>query len=244
MNRSEDWIFICAVKNPDTAYSDCFFCPQNRFPTNRELKEPVAASILWATQNFHVAVDVAPLVPGHLLIVSNRHLISMGQITTEEVRELSQLKSFLRETITSCFAGGVVFMEHGSNCAVRAGSCIDHAHLHALPLHQELETILGARLGGGQPCTQNDLNQMYRKEIPYVAYEGHRQQLYSYTSAHIPSQFLRVVVCEALGTGIYQWFLVSNKSQVRDSFTNTLQLYSKALDRHLDAKLSLADAGS
>jgi len=52
---------------------DCVFC-------NRE---EVKEDILWETENFFVKVGVGILAPGHIMLISKKHLSCFGELPDE-----------------------------------------------------------------------------------------------------------------------------------------------------------------
>jgi hypothetical protein len=99
-------------------------------------------------------------------------------------------------------------MEHGamSRCR-RGGSCIDHAHLHLMPLATDLYPLLRERFLFGELKSISDLRRFKNAHIPYLYYQ--REGLRSHAvelSQDVPSQTLRRIACQALGTPeLWDW---------------------------------------
>lgn len=83
---------------------------------------------------FAVAADAAPLGPGHTLLHTRDHFPSFAAIGSE--RLLFAKKVLQQVTAVDFFAGsGFLAFEHGtSGVSSAAYGCVDHAHIHLLPL--------------------------------------------------------------------------------------------------------------
>ena len=91
-------------------------------------------TIVGETDRFVAIPSKGSLVPGWLLIVPKRHVLSCAALSREERRELHFFKDHLAERVCSVF-GPVTFFEHGpSHSGSPFGCGLDHAHLHLVPL--------------------------------------------------------------------------------------------------------------
>jgi diadenosine tetraphosphate (Ap4A) HIT family hydrolase len=98
------------------------------------------SEILSRAGSFVAISDVAPLAPGHMLLVTDRHLSAMGRLTTSELTALSLTQARFAHRLESIYSTPVVAFEHGLCSTNSVGSCgIDHAHLHLMPTHVQIE---------------------------------------------------------------------------------------------------------
>lgn len=112
--------------------------PYNYLFPNRQ----VNTQILLETQFFIVIPDIGPIVEGYTLIVSKRHVPAMRDLPQSELNELNDLVDAVRDAIKEVYGESIVF-EHGEDTFVNnAGACIDHAHLHIVPLNPKLSLDL------------------------------------------------------------------------------------------------------
>jgi diadenosine tetraphosphate (Ap4A) HIT family hydrolase len=89
--------------------------------------------VLWTSDLFTVALDTAPLVEGHLLVISNNHVTSLASIVQDANVPLRQAISTAEELVSRAY-GDFTYFEHGAMSFARhAGACVDHAHLHIVP---------------------------------------------------------------------------------------------------------------
>jgi diadenosine tetraphosphate (Ap4A) HIT family hydrolase len=88
---------------------------------------------LFRTEHFTVILDTAPLVQGHLLVVSKDHIPSLASSAPAGRQELIETKLETEDRVRFAY-GPCTFFEHGAFSFSRnAGSCVDHAHLHIVP---------------------------------------------------------------------------------------------------------------
>jgi diadenosine tetraphosphate (Ap4A) HIT family hydrolase len=95
---------------------DCTFCQRDDI-----------SHIFKETPNFLLAADHAPLVEGHLLIISKHHYACYGDVPAELDAELYILKHEVQQFFTRFYAPAV-FWEHGI-----FRQTVFHAHMHCFP---------------------------------------------------------------------------------------------------------------
>jgi diadenosine tetraphosphate (Ap4A) HIT family hydrolase len=92
-----------------------------------------ATRILEETANIATVVDLSPLLEGHLLVAPKKHYLSFAAAMLDHQHEiilmLERASAWVRETYHS-----VALFEHGSTSDDASGACIEHAHIHVLPV--------------------------------------------------------------------------------------------------------------
>ncbi len=72
-----------------------------------------------------------PIVPGHVLIISNRHIQTITDLTLKETKALQTMVKDMRAALRECFGA------EGFNLAINegpiAGQNVPHFHMHMLP---------------------------------------------------------------------------------------------------------------
>jgi hypothetical protein len=99
-------------------------------------------------------------------------------------------------------------MEHGAiNRCQRGGACIDHAHLHLMPLPADLYPVLSERFSFGELGSISEVRRFKDAQVPYLYYQGEGLRSYGVgLSQDVPSQMLRQIACQALGTPeLWDW---------------------------------------
>ncbi|MBI4126557.1 MAG: HIT domain-containing protein [Deltaproteobacteria bacterium] len=104
----------------------CVFC------SVRDQQDDRAALILKRGRHAYVVLNKFPYNNGHLMVVPNRHVAELHELTTEEHTEMMQLLAssvtILRDKINA----------EGINCGINLGKVagagiLDHVHIHAVP---------------------------------------------------------------------------------------------------------------
>ena len=90
---------------------------------------------VYEDENVFITPDVSPVLKGHFLIVSKMHINSFGNGSEEIFLSLQKAKEILVEKVYC--QEKILFFEHGAVISHTAGGCIDHAHLHAIPLDKD-----------------------------------------------------------------------------------------------------------
>jgi len=176
---------------------DCLFCSIQEMssPSNPE------DEIIDESENFYAKAALGHFVFGYTLIVSKEHLLSFACLPEHLFSELESFRDHVVDKLHSICQHPISIMEHGAiNRCQRAGSCIDHAHLHLMPLAIDLYPILSERFPFGELGCIGELRHFKDGRIPYLYYQ--REGLRSHAvelSEDVPSQLLRRIACQALG---------------------------------------------
>jgi diadenosine tetraphosphate (Ap4A) HIT family hydrolase len=208
------WLFIIAAK-PADAHShdsespeqcDCRLCPEERFSYSRLAGLPTFSSILWGDEHLYVIPDLAPLVEGHLLLVSSRHYINYGASPVQLGRRIAKQQKRLVSLFRSAFDRPTLFLEHGPAFRGRAGSCIDHAHLHCLPIDssQFLDGLV-AVLGRGMRASLPTIRRLHRARKSYAFVQPGAEPGRVYEAEVLPQQFFRQAVVNVHGGRDWRW---------------------------------------
>ena len=149
------------------------------------------------SRDFSALVDLSPMVVGHILLVPKGHylsfadLIRSGQAAAEVYEEFSDV---YREKF-----GTYVVLEHGST-SDSGSACINHAHLHFLPLEaaplrdiMERDGLRFTKLTG-----LVSLASAVPEDAAYYLIASPNEMAVS-LSAGMPSQYFRLVIGELLG---------------------------------------------
>ena len=103
----------------------CVFC--------NALSDPAAEPlIVFRGRSCFVILNLFPYNNGHLMVIPNRHIPSLGAATAEERTELIELTAIAEAALTEVYQPQGLTM--GSNLGKPAGAGIlDHLHLHIVP---------------------------------------------------------------------------------------------------------------
>jgi bis(5'-adenosyl)-triphosphatase len=131
---------------------DCPFC-----------KPEINNSVFAESENFLAIYNIAPVFPGHSLIIPKKHVESILSLTENETIELMLFARKLTQFLLH------IFKSDGFNWSVQdkeaAGQSVAHLHMHIVPrLNGDL-----ANPGDWYPLIQNNsqviLDSEYREKI-------------------------------------------------------------------------------
>ncbi len=100
--------------------NNCIFCNQEALILENDLA--------WARY------DKYPVSPGHLLIISKRHVADFFDTTIEERRALNDLLQEAKKMLEREYSPDGYNI--GVNCGEAAGQTIMHLHIHLIPRYQ------------------------------------------------------------------------------------------------------------
>jgi ATP adenylyltransferase len=105
---------------------ECLFCSLRRESEDRRV------GILHRGEHWYVVLNAFPYTNGHIMIVPNRHVAAIGEITADEGAELVALLARCERAIDEAYAPDGVNI--GINRGASAGAgIVDHIHVHMLP---------------------------------------------------------------------------------------------------------------
>jgi len=207
---------------------DCFFCGETKFSLNRAVNLPCEESIIYQDDNLFITPDIAPLVKGHFLIVTHKHLLSFAEATNSIIESVNKAKMFLKHKVFK--QENVFFFEHGAVNGTVNCDCVDHAHIHALPISLEINNIdshvknSGFSKGHKQVADHTSLFEFYESSQPYLYYEL-SEEGWVYSVNNIPSQFFREMIALYLKIEYnYNWKIQFRKEVSIKLFMETLEM--------------------
>ena len=193
-----DWLSI----------SGCVLCDEVRSANPLSLRLGLYTSnsekIILESEHFVLVRDISPLVPGHVLLLTKDHYCSFAQLPCSMLSEFQNVMDCSISYIVDNYVAPLLF-EHGSSeTAPSGGACIEHAHIHLLPVSapveewlEEVGDVTPGSLVGRQPdVSENYL--WYRKQdgSEYFVRRFHQP---------IPSQFIRRVLADHLNISEWNW---------------------------------------
>jgi diadenosine tetraphosphate (Ap4A) HIT family hydrolase len=210
---------------------DCCFCGDSRFKFFESIGLPSYDSILFEDDNLLITPDLVPVVMGHLLIYTKKHIACFGEANDEVIKSLQKAKNFINNYIYP--DADVLYFEHGAVIEHTGGSCIDHAHLHALQSFEPInENYIDNFITGSGfvktkkiEVTKSTLKNLYYNKQPYLYYEI-RNASWAYRVETLPSQFYRLMFSPFMRFN-YNWKISYNNPESKKMFLETLE-YTKS----------------
>jgi diadenosine tetraphosphate (Ap4A) HIT family hydrolase len=183
---------------------DCLFCsiPEMVHPSNPE------DELIDESENFYAKAALGHFVFGYTLIIPKEHFLSFAYLPEHLFPELEAFRGDVVDKLHCLCEHPITTMEHGAmNRCQRGGACIDHAHLHLMPLAADLYPMLSERFSFCELHSISELQRFKDAQISYMYYQ--REGLRSYAvqlSQDVPSQTLRRIACQALGEpDLWDW---------------------------------------
>ena len=183
---------------------DCILCSIKNDDQNLPFKKwfpQTSSEILFESKNYFIVADIAQIRFGHFLIIHKNHIPSMAFVSPAEALELSNLKRSLREAYAGTL-GPIIFFEHGAKSFARSGgNCIDHAHMHVVPINADIISYLN-RFYAFNPNIDDQLPRI-KGLHEYLYYENAQGESFLSIVANgeprIPTQFFRRVLADLSG---------------------------------------------
>jgi diadenosine tetraphosphate (Ap4A) HIT family hydrolase len=176
---------------------DCLFCsiPEMSNPSNPE------DEIIDESENFYAKAALGHFVFGYTLIIPKEHFLSFAYVPEHLFPELEAFRDNVLDKLHNICQHPITILEHGAiDRCQRGGSCIDHAHLHLMPLAPDLYPILSKRFSFSELGSIRELRRFNDAQISYLycQSEGLPSRAVQ-LSQDVPSQLLRQIACQALG---------------------------------------------
>ncbi len=176
--------------------------------------------VVTTTKHLVAFVDLAPLAPGHLLVVPRKDVPSFAALPRAAWTDWQALRGHLVEVLRRQWQQPVLF-EHGSTWAMRGGACIAHAHLQLLPIDADLAQEM--RTDGLQVVEISDQKEIPRdtkRERPYFYVERSGSAWFAWADEPaMPSQYLRRLAARILGLSdpTWDWGVVVRRDLLRET---------------------------
>jgi diadenosine tetraphosphate (Ap4A) HIT family hydrolase len=208
--------------------SQCEFCDEfagrsaNSFAAH--YGHEVGSRTILEQDDFRVLPSLGQIVPGYLLILPNHHYRAFADMSLEELRAAEALKTYLSGQLRSTY-GDYLFFEHGARMPDSGGCGISHAHLHAVPFPGEKDPVqeLTQAFAFEEVSSLLDLKRVQSEQsyLYYEAVRGHRYVLYP---PFVPSQYIRRLLAEALGSEAWDWRQCGREERLLSTLAQTSQL--------------------
>lgn len=177
---------------------DCIYC-RDILKTDVDTINKPWNRIIYETPNFVLVPSVGGFIKGWVLVISKRHVTSMGALSLAESIELKELVNEVRDQIRECYGSAIVF-EHGPSCEGTTFGCgIDHGHFHIVPFEKRVIPLINKYLEKSPNWELlqdiSDLKYFYKNDLSYL-YLRENNDNNSYVSClpSIPSQLIRRVL--------------------------------------------------
>lgn len=201
--------------NENNSYP-CEFCDAiqssgdmgNTVEFTRMVSKRLSTRVIINSENFTVIASFGQLTEGYLLVITKQHFASMSHIPEDYYGELEDLNTQIRKLLSASYGPTLVF-EHGPmpfseshSSAEGGGACVDHAHLHYVPINswKRIHLHLNQNFHWRQVSKLKELTIQAIKSQPYFYIETPEHERMIYTVApETPSQYIRRLIADAIG---------------------------------------------
>src|SRR6266542_131449 len=151
----------------------------------------VDSRILFRNDNFIIIAALGSFIDGYVLICPREHKPSFAYLDRKRLKEASIIIRATEQILTTYYVPPTAFEHGATQSGLRAGGCIDHAHLHVVPGNPGLDALLRSSFC---PVELNDWPELGSWiDTPYLLAKAPGDGiLVSPASDGLPSQFLRV----------------------------------------------------
>ncbi len=171
--------------------------------------------IIDQSEHFYAKAALGHFVPGYTLIVPKDHWICYAEVPVELYMELDGFLSHVKRKLRAVTGKSIMVFEHGPmNRIYSAGACIEHAHLHLLPVSNHLLKPLRATFTFRRLQSRSQIVQHHGRRTQYVYMETPAGiHCFSEVTKILPTQYIRRVACSTLGLPhLWDW----RKSPLRE----------------------------
>lgn len=156
--------------------------------------------IIFTSSNWNIMPTIGSFVPGYLLIVSNKHILSAGHAPIDSIFELENIIKKVKQAIFKKYNKKSIVFEHGCyNITKRGGCCVDHAHIHILPCDEIIITKINPILKYKKIKSVVDLKDSIKNKKSYVYINDSDCAQYLIQGDLVPSQYMRQIIAKELG---------------------------------------------
>jgi diadenosine tetraphosphate (Ap4A) HIT family hydrolase len=175
--------------------------------------------VLCESDDFVCVPTLGSIVPGWVLVVPRKEILSFGQMEPRLLRTGEAFAANVAATLEDKF-GRVVWFEHGpARVGSPVGCTVDHAHLHLVPTHIDLlagaQSILGNLVEWREVKSLADASQISANGLDYL-FLRQSGKTWIGTGSSLGSQVFRRVI--AVGSGVpdqFNWRQHSFEENVR-----------------------------
>jgi diadenosine tetraphosphate (Ap4A) HIT family hydrolase len=184
--------------------------------------------IIEQSEHFYAKAALGHFVSGYTLIIPKDHWICFTEVPFQLFRELDEFILRVRRKVELITGKEVMIFEHGPmNRLDSAGACIEHAHLHLLPVSNDLLKPLGDQFEFERLDSRAQLTEYCGRKNQYVYLETPAGiHYFAQLAGTLPTQFIRRVACSSLGIpDLWDW----RKSPLREKLNLFVRSYRERI---------------
>ena len=190
---------------------------------------------LFTTKTFLVFPSVGALTAGHLLIIPRDHITAMAYLNNDQLFELAGVIEEVGALLYKIYKTPPIAMEHGViNELTSTGACVDHAHIHIMPLKFDLVGSVNKRK---KKINLSELLDEKDRDGDYLIYTNDLKEYYVSDLGVLPSQYLRKLIFDRCGLyGSWNWKEDNRAEIILKTVNDISSQYVKFIDNKLSNK--------
>jgi ATP adenylyltransferase len=176
----------------------CLFCS---IPQNPKIHICPEDEVLSETKNLYFKPALGHFVEGYGLIVSKEHFVSFAFSSQEILAELDEYSNTISAKLKDLYKLPIIMFEHGEvNEMHPAGCCIEHAHLHLMPINIDILSELNNSFEINLINSFRELTHYRSINASYIFYNSvDGQKIVFKVGRNLPCQYVRRLICNKLG---------------------------------------------
>lgn len=180
----------------------CTFCQRS---TNFDLGD----RLIYADEEISLVPTKGCFVPGYSLLIPHRHVKSFAELSQDELTRAKEFIDATSKNITSAFSTQVLIGEHGSSGNLYCDlNCVDHAHLHFIPIKDLSKTIIEIMRTAGTPQIFENLEELteFRNISYFMIYLPNKKFCVWTNTEKFIKQYIRFIAAKAWDAEqFYNW---------------------------------------
>lgn len=184
---------------------ECIFCNE----------EDIGEGLLYQSDNFFIRAAVRGAIsPGHVLLISKKHLSCFGAMTEDLDVEYSEVLNKTFDKVANSFSLPIL-IEQGIH-----GQSVEHAHLHFAPAispwydftKTKLKDYIPQEIKVESAHCINDVRRIFKEDGQYVTIQQDEHLIYRTRGYNGTLRALRSIATEITGRkDLYDWRTVTPK---------------------------------
>ena len=183
----------------------CSFCDiKNILGDEEKVRQlPYFDRPIFSTSKLYFIQAKHRVVEGHTLLVTKQHYYSFSEVPNEEIDEILNDFSRVYASMAKLYKNVNVF-EHGL-ASESPASCMEHAHLHFLPVTESVDHILARKFD--LVSSHDTLQDAYKRLLPpYILIKELNGKWKNYKIPDsIPGQYVCRLYLDAVGKSDKSW---------------------------------------
>lgn len=95
--------------------------------------DEISGTIFYSSRRINLLYDIKPVVRGHVLFVTKRHVVGATELSEEEIYDIHKTLKFAVPKITRIYGDHEASYNLTVQVGRHSGRTVDHFHMHMIP---------------------------------------------------------------------------------------------------------------